>query len=80
MVEDEGEDSSSDFQDRLLFVVCFFNNIGDLIIGFKNYIFFIDYIKGRCILDFIGVCKLIIVYWVIKIFCLFLFVNGFFLF
>ncbi|XP_052677430.1 uncharacterized protein LOC128158574 isoform X17 [Crassostrea angulata] len=44
-VEDEGEDSSSDLQDRSLSAACFLNNTGDLIIGFKNHIFFIDHTK-----------------------------------
>lgn len=54
-VEDEGEDSSSALQDRSLSAACFLNNTGDLIIGFKNHIFFIDHTKGRRILDSIGV-------------------------
>lgn len=50
-VEDEGEDRSSAFQDRSLSAACFLNNTGDLIIGFKNHIFFIDHTKGIGILD-----------------------------
>ncbi|XP_019923445.3 uncharacterized protein [Magallana gigas] len=44
-VEDEGEDTSSALQDRSLSAACFLNKTGDLIIGFKNHIFFIDHTK-----------------------------------
>lgn len=55
-VEDEGGDSSSGHQDRSLSAACFLNNTGDLIIGFKNHIFFIDHTKGIGILDSINWC------------------------
>ena len=50
-VEDEANTSAS-LQDRTLSAACFLNKQGDLIIGFKNHIFFIDHTKGQIQLSY----------------------------
>ena len=58
-VEDEANTSAS-LQDRSLSAACFLNKQGDLIIGFKNHIFFIDHAKGQIQLSYVLCAGMII--------------------
>ena len=36
-----------------LSAACFLNDLGDLLVGFKNHIFYIDHAKCKCFVNFI---------------------------
>ena len=66
-VEDEANTSAS-LQDKSLSAACFLNKQGDLIIGFKNHIFFIDHTKGQIQLSY-ALCTGMIIILLKHVYC-----------